>query len=77
MARRIQPTVKTVKRTIEYYYQGDGQAAPSVEQKVTFTRTGDRDRVTGATTWEDWSKVAAQNVEQKDSPRSMAIQLIN
>lgn len=60
---------KTVKRTIEYYYQGDGQAAPSVEQKVTFTRTGDRDRVTGATTWEDWSKVAAQNVEQKDSPK--------
>ena len=60
---------KTVNRTIEYYYQGDGQAAPSVEQKVTFTRTGDRDRVTGATTWEDWSKVAAQNVEQKDSPK--------
>lgn len=60
---------KTVKRTIEYYYQGDGKAAPSVEQKVTFTRTGDRDRVTGATTWEDWSKVAAQNVEQKDSPK--------
>ena len=60
---------KTVKRTIDYYYQGDGQAAPSVEQKVTFTRTGDRDRVTGATTWEDWSKVAAQNVEQKDSPK--------
>lgn len=60
---------KTVKRTIEYYYQGDGQAAPSVEQKVTFTRTDDRDRVTGATTWEDWSKVAAQNVEQKDSPK--------
>lgn len=60
---------KTVKRTIEYYYQGDGQAEPSVEQKVTFTRTGDRDRVTGATTWEDWSKVAAQNVEQKDSPK--------
>ncbi len=60
---------KMVKRTIEYYYQGDGQAAPSVEQKVTFTRTGDRDRVTGATTLEDWSKVAAQNVEQKDSPK--------
>lgn len=60
---------KTVKRTIEYYYQGDGKAAPSVEQKVTFTRTGDRDRVTGATIWEDWSKVAAQNVEQKDSPK--------
>lgn len=60
---------KTVKRTIEYYYQGDGQANPSVEQKVTFTRTGDRDRVTGATTWEDWSKVAAQNVEHVDSPK--------
>ena len=60
---------KTVKRTIEYYYQGDGQAEPSVEQKVTFTRTGDRDRVTGATTWEDWSKVAAQNVEHIDSPK--------
>lgn len=60
---------KTVKRTIEYYYQGDGQAESPFEQKVTFTRTGDRDRVTGATTWEDWSKVAAQNVEQKDSPK--------
>lgn len=44
---------KTVKRTIEYYYQGDGQAERPFEQKVTFTRTGDRDRVTGATTWED------------------------
>lgn len=60
---------KTVKRTIEYYYQGDGQAEPSVEQKVPFTRTGDRDRVTGATIWEDWSKVAAQNVEHVDSPK--------
>ena len=60
---------KTVKRTIEYYYQGDGQAEPFVEQKVTFTRTGDRDCVTGATTWEDWSKVAAQNVEHVDSPK--------
>lgn len=60
---------KTVKRTIDYYYQGDGKAARSVEQSVTFTRTGDRDRVTGATTWEDWSKVAAQNVEHVDSPK--------
>ncbi len=60
---------KTVKRTIEYYYQGDGQAERPFEQKVTFTRTGDRDRVTGATTWEDWSKVAAQNVEHVDSPK--------
>lgn len=60
---------KTVKRTIDYYYQGDGKAAPSVEQSVTFTRTGDRDRVTGTTIWEDWSKIAAQNVEQKDSPK--------
>ncbi|MDC2840213.1 KxYKxGKxW signal peptide domain-containing protein [Limosilactobacillus mucosae] len=60
---------KTVKRTIDYYYQGDGKAAPSVEQSVTFTRTGDRDRVTGTTTWEDWSKVAAQNVEHVDSPK--------
>lgn len=60
---------KTVKRTIDYYYQGDGKAAPSVEQSVTFTRTGDRDRVNGTTTWEDWSKVAAQNVEHVDSPK--------
>lgn len=60
---------KTVKRTIDYYYQGDGKAAQSVEQGLTFTRTGDRDRVTGETIWEDWSKVAAQNVEQKDSPK--------
>ncbi|MEO5287939.1 mucin-binding protein [Limosilactobacillus allomucosae] len=60
---------KTVKRTIEYYYQGDGKAAPSVEQSVTFTRTGDRDRVTGATIWEDWSKVAAQSITAVDSPK--------
>lgn len=60
---------KTVKRTIEYYYQGDGKAARSVEQGLTFTRTGDRDRVTGETIWEDWSKVAAQNVEHVDSPK--------
>ncbi|MFR0514469.1 mucin-binding protein [Limosilactobacillus mucosae] len=60
---------KTIKRTIDYYYQGDGKAAPSVEQSVTFTRTGDRDRVTGTTIWEDWSKVAAQNVENVDSPK--------
>lgn len=60
---------KTVKRTIDYYYQGDGKAAPSFEQSVTFTRTGDRDRVTGTTIWEDWSKIAAQNVEHVDSPK--------
>ncbi|WP_347980831.1 KxYKxGKxW signal peptide domain-containing protein [Limosilactobacillus allomucosae] len=60
---------KTVKRTIEYYYQGDGKAASSVEQSVTFTRTGDRDRVTGDTIWEDWSKVAAQSIAAVDSPK--------
>ena len=47
---------KTVKETINYLEKGtDKVLAPAYTTDLTFTRTGEKDAVTGNTTWGDWS----------------------
>ena len=48
---------KTVKETINYLEQGtDKVLAPAYTTNLTFTRIGEKDAVTGNTTWGDWSE---------------------
>lgn len=45
---------KTITRTIKITNPVTGQVK-TIEQKVTLTRTGTTDKVTGKTTWSDWT----------------------
>lgn len=52
----VVPEVQTVTRTIHYLDQTTGAVvSPTQTQTVTFTRTGTTDRVTGTTTYTNWT----------------------
>lgn len=58
---------KTVSETINYYYKGNGAVAHApYTAGVTFTRTGEKDAITGNITWNDWSN--AQTFKAVTSP---------
>lgn len=58
---------KTVSETINYYYKGNSAVAHApYTAGVTFTRTGEKDAVTGDITWNDWSN--AQTFKAVTSP---------
>ena len=46
---------KVVTETIKYQFEDGTEAAPSHEVKVTFTRTGSKDAVTGNIVWDHWT----------------------
>ena len=50
---------KTVSRTIKYQYEKGSQAANSVTNSVTFTRTATKDNVTGDVTYTAWTSTAS------------------
>ena len=59
---------KTVSRTIKYQYQNGSQAANSVTNSVTFTRTATKDNVTGDVTYTAWTSTASAEYPAVTSP---------
>ncbi|WP_259756266.1 mucin-binding protein [Lactococcus lactis] len=60
---------KTINQTIHYVYSDGTEAAPDATDSVSFTRTENKDLVTGAISYGDWtSKDGDTNFESKDSP---------
>ncbi|WP_395319520.1 mucin-binding protein [Fructilactobacillus frigidiflavus] len=61
---------KDVTRTINYVDDQDQTIAPAVNQKVTFSRTGTKDLLTGKTDWQSWTSTgdfgAVQSPELKN-----------
>ncbi|MBM7643543.1 mucin-binding protein [Streptococcus loxodontisalivarius] len=49
---------KTVTRTINFIYEDGSQAADSVKQEVTFTRTATENQATGEITYSDWNEAS-------------------
>lgn len=62
---------KIVTRTIKYRFdsepKNDAPAAPTVIQKLEFTRNGQQDEVTGVIDWNNWSEMQA--FEAVDAPQ--------
>ena len=60
---------KTITRTINYQYQGGAQAAKSVTNSVTFTRTATKDDVTGDITYTPWTSTTTASYPTVTSPK--------
>lgn len=60
---------KQVTQTIHYRYADGTTAAPDYQTQLTFTRNGQRDLVTGTTTWGNWFAAAGEtSFPAKTSP---------
>ncbi|WP_125768702.1 mucin-binding protein [Lapidilactobacillus wuchangensis] len=71
LKHQLQPitATKNVQQTIHYQYQDGRLAAPTVQDQLTFTRTGQKDLVTQTSSWQDWQAVTGTEFTAKISPQ--------
>lgn len=70
LVHELVPTsdTKTITETIHYRYADGSQAASDKVAKVTYTRSGLRDAVTGIISWDPWTPAGSQSFAAVDSP---------